>query len=82
MSSSFEKHVSSLNESFLYKFVAELCGLSWFTSTSQENTTFFILYWHEVSWDLDVDDIRPIAMRPEIVHKQIVSIVYEEVEGV
>jgi hypothetical protein len=44
MSSSFKKHISSLNESFLNKFVAELCGLPWLTSTSQENTPFFVLH--------------------------------------
>ena len=82
MSSSFKKHISPLNESFLDKFVAKLCRFSWFPSTSQKYASLLVLYRHEIRWDLNVDDIRPIAMGPEIVHKQIVSIVYEEVKSV
>jgi hypothetical protein len=82
MSSSFKKHISPLNESFLDKFIAKLCRFSWFTSTSQEYASFLVLNRHEICRDLNVDNIRPIAVGPEIVHKQIVSIVYEEVKSV
>jgi hypothetical protein len=82
MGSSFKKHISPLNESFLNKFVAKLCRFSWFTSTSQEYASFLVLHRHEICRDLNVDHIRPIAVGPEIVHKQIVSIVYEEVKSV
>lgn len=69
MSSSLKKHVSSLYESFLDEFVAELGGLPWFTTASQENAAFLVLDRHEVRWDLNIDHIWSVAMRSEIVHK-------------
>lgn len=82
MRSPFKKHVPPLNKSFLNEFVATLRGLSRFTSTGQKDSTFLIFNRHEVGRYLYVHDVRPVRVRPEIVHKQIVSIVNEEVKSV
>lgn len=82
MCSSLEKHVPSLNKSFLHELEAELCSLPGFSTASQKDTTFFILNRHEIGRDLDVDYVRAIAMGAEVVHEQVVSVVYEEVQGI
>lgn len=82
MSPSFEQHVTSLYEPFFDKLVAALCCFARFSTTRQEYSTFLVLYRHEVSRYLDINNIAAIAMRPEIVHEQVVRVVNEEVQSV
>ena len=82
MSTSLKKHISPLHESFLDKFIAEFGGLTGFTTSSQENSTLFILNRHKVGRNLDVYYVGSVAMCPEIVHKQVMCIVDEEVKSI
>ena len=82
MRSPLEKHISSLNKPFLDELVAEFSGFSWLSTTGQEYSALFIFDRHKVRWDLDVNHIRTVAMGSEIVHEQVVSVVYEEVQGI
>jgi hypothetical protein len=82
MGSSFKEHVSSLNQSLLHKFIAILCGFAWLSSSSKEYSAFLIFHRHEIRRNLDVYYIRPVGMRSEIVHEEVVGIVDEEVKSV
>ena len=82
MCAPLEQHVSSLDQALLDKFVAGLGRLARFTTTRKEDAAFFVLNRHEVRRNLDVDDIGPVAMRAEIVHVEVMSVVDEEVQGV
>lgn len=77
-----EQHVSPLNQSLLHELIAALGSLTWLASTSQEYTSFFVLDRHEVGRYLDVHNVGPVTMRPEVVHEQVMSIVDEEMKGV
>ena len=77
-----KQHVSPLNKSFLDKFVATFGCFARLSTTSQEDASLFIFNGHEVSWYFNVNYIRPIRMRSEIVHEQVVSVVNKEVERV
>ena len=82
MCSSFEYHISPLDQTLVNKLIAVLCSFARLTTASQENPAFFILNRHEVSWYFDVHYVRTIAMRLEVIHEQVVSVVNEEVERV
>lgn len=78
VSSPLEKHVSPLNKPLFDKFIAKLGCFAWFATSGQEYAPLFILNRHKVGGNLDVHHVRPIAMRSEIVHKQVVCVVNEE----
>ena len=80
MSSSLKKHVSPLDKSFFNKLIATFCSFSWFTTSSEEDTTFFIFNRHEICWNFNVDNIRSIWVASEIIHKQIVCVIHEKVQ--
>lgn len=80
MSSPLKQHVSFLDQSLFHEFIAELGGFTWLPSSSQKYPTFFILNRHEVSGYLNVYHIRPVAMRAEVIHEQIVRVVHEEMQ--
>ena len=82
MCAPLEQHVSTLDQALLDKFVTGLGRLARLTTTRKEDAAFFVLNRHEVRRNLDVDDIGPVAMRAEIVHVEVVSVVDEEMQGV
>ena len=82
MCSSLKKHVSSLDQPLFDEFVAALGCLSRLATSCEEDSALFIFYGHEIGRDLDVDDIGPVAMRPEVVHEQVVCIVNKEVQSI
>lgn len=82
MGTPFEQHVSALDQALFDELVARLGCFARLTTACQENATLLVLDRHEVGWDLDVDDVGPIAMRAEVVHVQVVSVVDEEMKRV
>ena len=80
--SPLEKHVSPLNQAFFHELVAAFCGFARFTATSEENPPLLILDWHEVGRDLDIHNVWAIAVRPKIVHEQVVRVVNEKMQSV
>ena len=82
MGSPLVKHVSSLHKSFFLKFIAILGCFAWFSSTSQKYSTVIIFHTHEVSRNLYIHNIGAVGVSSEVVHKQVVGVVNEEVESV
>jgi len=82
MSSSFKQHISSLNQSLFHKLIAAFCSLARLTTSGEENPAFFVLNTHEVSRYFNINDVRPITMTPEVVHKQIMCVINKKVQGV
>jgi len=82
MSSSFEQHIPSLHEPLLHEFVAALCCLSRLASSREEDAAFFVLHRHEVSRNLDVDDVGSVGVTSEVVHEEVVRVVNEEMQSV
>ena len=80
--SPLEQHVSPLHESLLHKLIASLGSLARLSTSSEEDPALFVLDGHEVGWDLDVNHVRSVGVGPEVVHKQVVRIVDEEVKSV
>lgn len=78
MSTSFEDHISSLFKSFIDKLIAWLRSFTWLASSCQKYSSLFIFNWHEICWDLNINDVRSVGMRGKVVHEQIMSIVYKE----
>lgn len=60
--SPLEKHVSSLDEPFFNELVAVFCGLARFSTTCEKYAALFVFNAHKVGRDLDIYNIRPVAM--------------------
>lgn len=82
MCSSFEDHVSSLDQTFIYKFVAAFRGFARLSTAGEEYSAFFVFHRHKVGRYLYIDHIAPIRVRLEIVHEQVVGVVYEKMKSV
>jgi hypothetical protein len=80
--SSLEEHISALNEPFLHELVAALGRLARLTTSGEENPAFFVLNGHEVCWDLNVDNVRPVRVAAEVVHEQVVRVIDEKVQSI
>jgi len=77
-----KQHVSSLDQPLLQELIAIFCGFSGLPTSSEEDPALFVLDRHEVGRDLDVDHIGAVAVRPEVVHEQIVSVIHKKVQRI
>lgn len=82
MGSSLKEHIFSLNKSLFYKLVRAFGCFSWFSSSRKEDPSFFSLNRHKICRYLYIHDIRAIRVSPEVVHKQVMRVVDEEVQRV
>lgn len=77
-----KEHIPPLNKSFLNEFIATLSRLARLTASREENAPLLIFNGHEIRGYFNVDDVGPVRVRSEVVHKQVVSVVNEEVESI
>jgi len=77
---SLEDHITPLLKPLIDKLITALCSLSRLASTGQEDPPFLVLDGHEVCRDLYVDHVGAIGMSAEVVHKEVVRVVDEEMK--
>lgn len=80
--SPLKQHIPLLDQSLLNELITVLSRLTGLPSSSQEDAAFFVLDRHKVCGNLDIHDVGTVAVRSEVVHKQVMSVVHKEVESV